>query len=83
MYGHEVFDVLTKASKLIQDTLFPFHISDNRLYRMIVYFMEKRRHPCQATSFSSDLDDFNFPVTVANWVSVSPFGSHLNSIGVI
>jgi hypothetical protein len=43
--------------------------------------MEKRRHHCQATSFLSDLDDVNFPVTVAN--CVSPFGSHLNSIGVI
>jgi hypothetical protein len=33
-----------------------------------------------ATSFMSDLDDVNFPVTVAN--CVSPFGCHLNSIGV-
>jgi hypothetical protein len=72
MYGHEVFDVLTKASIVIRDTLFPFHVSDNRLYRMTVYFMEKRRHRCQATSFSSYLDDVNFPVTVAN--CVSPFG---------
>jgi hypothetical protein len=31
-----VFDVLTKASKVIRDTLFPFHVSDNRLYRMTV-----------------------------------------------
>ena len=81
MYGHEVFDVLTKASKMFRDTLFPFHISDNRLYRMTVYFMEKRRHHCQATSFMSDLDDVNFPVTVAN--CVSPFKSHLNGIGMI
>jgi hypothetical protein len=81
MYGHEVFDVLKKASKVIRDTLFPFHVSDNRLYRMTVCFMEKRRHHCQATSFLSDLDDVNSAVTVAN--CVSPFGSHLNSIGVI
>ena len=61
MYGHEVFDVLTKASKVIRDTLFPFHISDNRLYRMTVWFMEKRRHHCQTSSFSSDFDDVSFP----------------------
>jgi hypothetical protein len=36
MYSHEVFDGLTKASKVIQDTLFPFHVSDNMLYRMTV-----------------------------------------------
>jgi hypothetical protein len=36
MYGHEVFHVLTKASKVIWYTLFPFHISDKRLYRMTV-----------------------------------------------
>jgi hypothetical protein len=71
MYGHEVFDVLTKASKVIRDTLFPSHVSDIGLYRMTVYFMQKRRHHYQATSFSSDLDDVNFPVTVAN--CVSPF----------
>jgi hypothetical protein len=29
IYGHEVFDVLTKASKVIRDSLFPFHVSDN------------------------------------------------------
>jgi hypothetical protein len=72
MYGHEVF---------IRDTLFHFHVSDIRLWRMTVYSMEKRRQHCQATSFMSDLDDVNFPVTVAN--CVSPFGCHLNSIGVI
>jgi hypothetical protein len=36
MYGHEVFDVLTKVSKVILDARFPFHVSDNRLYRMTV-----------------------------------------------
>jgi hypothetical protein len=36
MYGHEVFDVLTKARKVIRDTRFPFHVSDNRRYRMTV-----------------------------------------------
>jgi hypothetical protein len=36
MYGHEVFDVLTKASKVVRDTLFPSHTSANRLYRMTV-----------------------------------------------
>jgi hypothetical protein len=43
--------------------------------------MEKRRHRCQAISFLSDFDDVNFPVTIAN--CVSPFGFHLNRIGVI
>jgi hypothetical protein len=47
---------------------------------MTVYSMEKRRQHCQATRFMSDLDDVNFPVTIAN--CVSPSGSHLNSIGV-
>jgi hypothetical protein len=38
-------------------------------------FNEKRKHHCQAISFMSDLDDGNFPVTLAicvslfNWVS--------------
>jgi hypothetical protein len=63
------------------NSVFPVHVSDIRLYRMTVYFMlEKRRHHCQVTSFSSDLDDVNFPVTVAN--CVCRFVSHLNSIGV-
>jgi hypothetical protein len=48
---------------------------------MTVYSIEKRRQHCQATSFMSDLDDVNFPVTIAN--CVSPFVSHLNSIRVI
>jgi hypothetical protein len=48
---------------------------------MTVYFIENRTHHCLATSFSSTLDDVHFPVTVAN--CVSPFGSHLNGIGVI
>jgi hypothetical protein len=61
MYGHEVFNVLTRASKLIQDTLLPFHVSDNRLYRMTVWFMEKRRNHCQASTFSSDFDNVSFP----------------------
>jgi hypothetical protein len=41
---------------------------------MTVYFMQKRRHHCQATSFLFDLDDVNFRVTVAN--CISRFGSH-------
>jgi hypothetical protein len=61
MYGHEVFDVLTKAGKVIRNTLFPFHVSDNRLYRMTVWLMEKRRHHGQASSFASDFDDVSFP----------------------
>jgi hypothetical protein len=48
---------------------------------MTVYSMEKRWQHCKATSFMSDLDGVNFPVTVAN--CNSPFGSHLNSTGVI
>jgi hypothetical protein len=61
MYGHEVFDVLTKASKVFRDTLFSFHVSDNRLYQITAWFMEKRRHHCQTSSFSSDFDDVSFP----------------------
>jgi hypothetical protein len=48
---------------------------------MTVYSMGKRGQHCQlqATSFMSNFNDFNFPVTAANWIS--PVGSHLNSIG--
>jgi hypothetical protein len=81
MYGHEVLMSLQTRAKLFGTHFFPFHVSDIRLWRMTVYSMEKRRQHCQATSFMSDLDDVNFPVTIAN--CVSPFGSHLNSIGVI
>jgi hypothetical protein len=48
---------------------------------MTVYSMEKRRQHCKATNFLSDLDDVNFSLTVAK--GISPFGSHLNSIGMI
>jgi hypothetical protein len=48
---------------------------------MTVYFMEKRRHHCQATSFMSDLDDVNFPVIIANffpfWVSPEQYRGDL------
>jgi hypothetical protein len=81
MYGHEVLMYLQTRAKLFGTHLFLFHVSDIRLYRMTVYSMEKCKHHCQATSFMSDLDDVNFPLTIAN--CFSPFGSHLNSIGVI
>jgi hypothetical protein len=45
---------------------------------MTVYTVEKSLHSLNATKLMSDFDDVNFPVTV-----VSPFASHLNSIGVI
>jgi hypothetical protein len=49
---------------------------------MTVYTVEKRLQHLQATSLMLDYDDddVNFPVTIAK--SISPFGSHLNSIGV-
>jgi hypothetical protein len=81
MYGHEVLMSLQTRAMLFGAPFFRFHITDIRLWRMTVYSMEKHRQHCQATSFESDLDDVNFPVTVAN--CVSPFGCHLNSIGVI
>jgi hypothetical protein len=81
MYGHEVSMSLQTRAKLFGTHFFPSHVGDIRLWRMTVYSIEKRRQHCQATSFTSDLDDVNFPVAVANFVS--PFGSRLNSIGVI
>jgi hypothetical protein len=82
MSGHEVFDVLRKASKVIRDTLFPFHVSDNRLYRTTVRFLENvdiaARLP--VSHLISTILAFH-AVTIAN--CVFPFGSHLNSIGVI
>jgi hypothetical protein len=78
MYGHAVLTSLQTQEKLFGTHFFHFHVSDIRLWRMTVYSMEERRQRCQATSFMSDLDDVNFPVTVAN--CVSPFGSYLNSI---
>jgi hypothetical protein len=81
MYGHEVLMSLQTRAKLFGTHFFPFHVSDIRMWRMTVYSMEKCKHYCQAISFLSDLIDVSFPVTIAN--CVSPFGSHLNSIGVI
>jgi hypothetical protein len=80
MYGHEVLMSLQTRAKFFGTHFFPFHLSDIRPYRMTVYIMEKRRHHCQATSLMSDLEDVNFPVATANFF---PFGSNLNSIGVI
>jgi hypothetical protein len=60
---------------------FPFHLSDVRLWRMTVKSMRKRRQHCQDISFMSDLNDVNFPVTIASCVSL--LGSHLNSIGMM
>jgi hypothetical protein len=80
VYGHEVMMSLQTRAQLFGTHFLPFHVSDIRLYRVTVYSTEKRRHHCQATSFMSDLDDVNFPVNIVNFVS--PFGSHLNSIGV-
>jgi hypothetical protein len=81
MYGHEVLMSLQTRAKLFGTHFFHFHVSDITLWRMTVNSMEKRRQHCQATSFMSDLDDVNFPVTVATRVSL--FGCHLKSIGVI
>jgi hypothetical protein len=81
MYGHEVLMSLQTRAKLFGTHFIHFHVSDIRLWRITVYFTGKRWQHCQATSFMSDFDDFNFQVTVAN--CVSPFGCHLNSIRVI
>jgi hypothetical protein len=86
IYGHEVFDVLTKASKFIRDTLFPFHVSDNKLYRITVWVLERRRHYCQASSFSSDFDDVSFPCSNRSklcflfWVSPEQYRGDLGKM---
>jgi hypothetical protein len=81
MYGHEVLISLQTRAKLFVTQFLHSHVSDIRLWRLTVYFIEKRWQHCQATSFMSDLDDVNFPVTVAK--CISPFGSHLDIIGMI
>jgi hypothetical protein len=81
MYGHEVLMSLQMQAKLFGTHFLHSYVSDIRLWRMTVDSMEKRRQHCQATSFMSDLDDVEIPVTVAN--CIFPFGSHLNSIGLI
>jgi hypothetical protein len=81
MYGHEVLVSLQTRANFFGTHFLHSYVSEIRLWRMAVYSMEKRWQHCQATSFTSDLDDVNFPVTVAN--CVSPFGCHLNSVGVI
>jgi hypothetical protein len=81
MFGHEVLKSLQTRAKLLGTHFSHCFVSDFRLWRMTVYSIEKRKQHHQATSFMPDLDVVNFPVTVA--IGVSPFGSHLNSIGVI
>jgi hypothetical protein len=49
MYGHGVLMSLQNRAKLFGTLFLPFHVSDNRLYRMTVHSMEKRKHHCQAT----------------------------------
>jgi hypothetical protein len=81
MYGHVVLMSSHTRAKLFGTHFLHYHVSDIRLWQMTVYSMGKRWQHCQATSFMTDLDDVNFPVTVAN--CISPFGSRLNSIGGI
>jgi hypothetical protein len=81
MYGHQLLMSLLMQAKLFGTHFFPFHASDIRLWQMTLYSTEKRWQHSQAASFMSDLDDVHFPVTIVN--CVSPFGSCLNSIGVI
>jgi hypothetical protein len=50
---------------------------------MTVYSVEKCWQHSQATSFLSESDDVNFPLTVANCTPTSPFESQLNNIWVI
>jgi hypothetical protein len=81
MYGHEVLMSLQTPTKLFGTHFFHLLVSDIWLWRMLVHLMETRWQHCLATSFMSHMDGVNFPVTVAN--CVSPFGYHLDSIGVI
>jgi hypothetical protein len=81
MYGNEVLMSLQTRANFFGTHFLHCFVSDIRLWQMTVYSMEKRWQRYQATSLMSDFDDVNFPVTVAN--CISPFESHLNSIGVI
>jgi hypothetical protein len=69
MYGHEVLMSLETREKLFGTHFCHFHVNDIRLRWLTVYSIEKRRQHSHATSFTSDLDDVNFPITVANCVS--------------
>jgi hypothetical protein len=81
MYGHNMLMSLLTRAKLFETQFLHSHVSDIKLWWMTVYPVEKRTQHCQATSFISDLDDVNFPLTVVN--CDSPFGCYLISIGVI
>jgi hypothetical protein len=81
IYGHEVLMSLQTRATFFGTHVLHAHVSDIRLLRMTVYSVEKSWQHCQATSFMSNFDDVNFPVTVATCISLS--GSHLNSIRVI
>jgi hypothetical protein len=81
MYGHEVLMSLQTRAKFFETHRLNCHVRNIMLRRMTVYSMPKRWQHCQATSFMSDLDDVDFPLTAAN--CISRFGSHLNCIGVM
>jgi hypothetical protein len=79
MYSHEVLMSVQTPTKFFGTHFLHCFVSGIWLWRMTIYSMEKRRQHCQATGFMSDLEDVNYPVTVAN--CISPFGCQLNSIG--
>jgi hypothetical protein len=81
MYGHKVL-MSSQTRETFSETHFSHcYVSDIRLWPLTVYSMEKNANTDRLPDFISDLDDVNFPVTVAN--GISPFGSHLDNIGVI
>jgi hypothetical protein len=81
MYGHEVLLCPYKREQSYSGHFSHCYVSDIGLWRLTVYYVEKRCQHGQATSLTSNFDDVNFPVTVAN--CISHFGSQLNSIRVI
>jgi hypothetical protein len=81
MYGHEVLMSLQTRAKLFGTHFLHCFVNDIRLWRITVYSTRKRWQHSEATSFMSDFDDVNSPVTVANCIFL--FGSQLNCIGLI
>jgi hypothetical protein len=66
MYSHEVLMSLQTRTKFFGTYSLRCQESDIDQWRKTVYSMGKRWQHCHATSLMSDLDEVNFPVTVAN-----------------
>jgi hypothetical protein len=82
IYGHEVLMSLQTQANFIGTHFLHSYVSNIGLSGKWQFILWKKRlQHLQAIILMSDFDNVKFPVTVAKYIS--PFGSHLNSIGVI